>query len=764
MLPARLPCLFQLFGVLLLLASTRLTAAAQASGSPPIISSFTPTTGPGYTNVVIVGSGFTRATAVQFNGLAASQFTVASDVEIRMQAPYNVVAGPIQVITPAGTASSTGLFIPPVAGLAFAPSRGNAGAVVRLTGRNLVQVSSVTLNNVPAVFTVVSANEVLATVPANATTGRFRVTTPAGTATTWVSFTVPTTLSVIAKAPAANANQVPVGSAVTLQFTQPITAASAQGVRVFGAQAQGRRTGVLSGGGTAALTFAPGRGFLPGEQVSVSAPASLISTAGVALNAQVYQFRNGVGGTGQGTFAPTSTARIGPDSQPRISTGDLDHDGDVDVVVSAIYTTPQVYLNTGAGTYDGPFTVGLPAQVSAVEVALGDVDGDGDLDLVAADNGVSSNSYVPVCLNNGLGTLTYSHFVLVPPGSDHVVLGDLDADGDLDLVASIHPTNSGVPTVAVCFNDGTGHYTTIEQMATDTNSLALGDLDNDGDLDLVTTYSSYASGVAGVWLNDGLGYFESLPQTAFGGGVALGNDPRRVVLGDLDGDGDLDMVAPNHGNLSFSGPSSVSVRLNNGQGVFAYVQQDAPLGELVHDVVLGDLDADGDLDMVVGNENYATPGAALIRLNNGRGVFSPAGSAAAGGYPIALALADVDGDADLDILAGTNSVALNRAELQVFNNRPRTATATAPARSPSVLLVYPNPARQQFTVQLPTAATAGVVQISIFNTLGQIVGTCSGQLGPHHQVQVSVPGLAAGPYEVRVSSSGQHWRQRLVLE
>ena len=766
MLSPRLLCLFRLFGVLLL-AGGRLLAAAQVSGSSPIISSFTPTTGPGYTDVVVVGSGFTGATAVQFNGLAASLFTVVSDVEIRTQAPYDVTAGPIRVTTPSGMATSTGLFIPPVAGLAFAPSRGNAGTVVRLTGRNLGQVSSVTLNNVPAVFTVVSANEVLATVPATATTGRFRVTTPAGTATTWVSFTVPTTLSVSAKAPAANANQVPVGSAVTLHFTQPITAASAQGLRVFGSQGAGRRTGVLSGGGTTALTFASGRVFLPGEQVSVSAPASLTSTAGVALNAQVYQYRSSVGGAGRGAFALNSTVQTSSGNQATINTGDLDQDGDVDIVLSDVFSRPEVYLNNGNGTYAGPFNVSMPAQVSIVEVALGDVDGDGDLDLVGADYGSFDDSYIPVCLNDGHGTLTYSHFLQGPTGCYHIVLGDLDADGDLDLVASLRRNNSSTspvnPTIIVGFNDGTGHYPKIEQMAASTNSLTLGDLDNDGDLDLVTTYSqpnTYGGG--GIWLNDGLGYFESLSQGIFGG-ITLGSEPVSVALGDLDGDGDLDLVSANKG-YDASGPSSVSVRLNNGQGIFRYVQ-DPVLGEVVHDVALGDLDADGDLDLVIANENKISPGAALVRLNNGQGVFSAASSAAGGNsYPTALALADVDGDADLDLVTGTGFPALNRSGFQVFNNLARPVTATATARRASEVVIYPNPARQQFTVQLPAVFNAGVVEISILNVMGQVVSASSSQPGPRREIQVGAPHLAAGTYELRLLSDGQCWTQRLVLE
>ena len=172
------------------------TAASAASFTviqPPTITSFTPTGGLTGTVVTITGTNLTGATAVTFNGTAAPGFVVNSATQITVSAPAGVTTGPISVTTPGGTATSATPFTvgtPPTI-TSFAPTTGPVGTVVVITGTDLTGTTQVRFNGTVApVFTVNSATQVTATVPAGATTGPISVTTLINTAASTTSFTV----------------------------------------------------------------------------------------------------------------------------------------------------------------------------------------------------------------------------------------------------------------------------------------------------------------------------------------------------------------------------------------------------------------------------------------------------------------------------------------------------------------------------------------------------------------------------------------------
>jgi IPT/TIG domain len=161
----------------------------------PTITSFTPTSGPAGTSVTITGTNFTGATSVTFNNMTAT-FTVNSATQITATVPTTATTGPIRVTTPGGTTSNlTNFTVPPPTITSFAPTFGPAGTSVTITGTNFTGATSVTFNNVTATFTVNSATQITATVPATATTGPIKVTTPAGSASSTTNFTVSKTHS-----------------------------------------------------------------------------------------------------------------------------------------------------------------------------------------------------------------------------------------------------------------------------------------------------------------------------------------------------------------------------------------------------------------------------------------------------------------------------------------------------------------------------------------------------------------------------------------
>lgn len=158
----------------------------------PSLTSFAPATGGVGTSVVINGANFTGATAVQFNGRSATAFTVNSALRITATVPAGATTGPIRVTTPRGTATSATTFtvvpVPSITG--FTPVTGARGATVTINGANFTGATALRFNGVATPFSLISATQLSASVPAAATTGKLTVATPGGTATSAANFTV----------------------------------------------------------------------------------------------------------------------------------------------------------------------------------------------------------------------------------------------------------------------------------------------------------------------------------------------------------------------------------------------------------------------------------------------------------------------------------------------------------------------------------------------------------------------------------------------
>src|SRR6185369_6707597 len=164
------------------------TSAANFSVAPTV-NSFSPASGAPGASVTITGAAFTGATAVKFNGLAAT-FMVNSSTQITAAVPANATTGPISVTTPGGTATSATSFTVAPRIASFTPASGAPGTSVAINGANLTGATAVKFNGTAAVFTVNSPVKITATVPAGAASGPITVATPAGTTTSASSFSV----------------------------------------------------------------------------------------------------------------------------------------------------------------------------------------------------------------------------------------------------------------------------------------------------------------------------------------------------------------------------------------------------------------------------------------------------------------------------------------------------------------------------------------------------------------------------------------------
>jgi hypothetical protein len=191
--------------------ASALDSSASPQFPPPIISSFTPTSGVIGTSVTIVGENFLLSrlsnretvTDVRFNGVSAV-FNIVNSETITATVPVGATTGPISVTGPGGTATSSTNFVvilPPTIS-SFSPTSGPVGTSVTITGTNFAGTTSVSFNSVAATFTVNSNTQITATVPAGATTGPVTVTNPAGTATSGTNFVVILPPTIVSFSPA----------------------------------------------------------------------------------------------------------------------------------------------------------------------------------------------------------------------------------------------------------------------------------------------------------------------------------------------------------------------------------------------------------------------------------------------------------------------------------------------------------------------------------------------------------------------------------
>jgi hypothetical protein len=397
-------------------------------------------------------------------------------------------------------------------------------------------------------------------------------------------------------------------------------------------------------------------------------------------------------------FAPK--VDFATDRRPQSATvGDLDGDGKPDLVL-----VNDHYYSASISIYHSTATSGVieassfdnQAFFSAgsypTSVAIGDLDGDGKPDLaVSSYNGNGGSNFnatgtVSVFRNiSTSGTINFENKIdfTAGMGSQSVAMGDLDRDGKLDLVVA----NSTATTISVFKNIGTSgsiNFTTNTDFVTGTTpySVALGDLDGDGKLDIAVANSG--SNTVSVFKNTGasgtIGFDAKIDYTT-------DLQPHYIAIGDLDDDGKLDLVSAN------SGSASVSVLKNTGvSGSLGFASKvDFITSSNAQSVALGDLDGDTKLDLAVAND----VGVSVFRNTATSGIISTDSFAtkvdfATGSNPYSVAIGDLDGDAKPD-LAVTNSVnagsiaLLRNTNINVTNNNTNLSslTTTAGAISPA---------------------------------------------------------------------------------
>ncbi|MGB7639858.1 MAG: FG-GAP-like repeat-containing protein [Terriglobales bacterium] len=307
-------------------------------------------------------------------------------------------------------------------------------------------------------------------------------------------------------------------------------------------------------------------------------------------------------------------------------------------------------------------------------MAVGDLNGDGNLDVAVANScgAVCPNGAVSVSLGNGDGT--FKPAVLYDTGGQYnngVVIADVNGDGHPDLIVTnmcvIGEANCGTGlaadgVVGVLLGRGDGTFEPVvlyDAGGETTESLAVADVNRDGKLDvIVTNWDDRFSGnnSIGVLLGNGDGTFQAALPYSSGG---CGREAFSVAAGDLDLDGNPDLIVANaNGDIGSCGQGTVGVLLGNGDGTFQpAVQYDAG-GLLTSSAILLDVNGDGYLDAVVTNAcgpSCRGTGSVAILFGNGDGTLQRAALYSSGNAGTSsAAFGYVNGDDNLDLLIASS--------------------------------------------------------------------------------------------------------------
>lgn len=325
---------------------------------------------------------------------------------------------------------------------------------------------------------------------------------------------------------------------------------------------------------------------------------------------------------GDGTFTEQTNATLTSTSSGSAALGDYDNDGYLDILLTG-YTisgpVSQIYKNNGDGTFTLLSSVSLPG-VGNSSVAWGDYDNDGKLDILLTGNSFGAR-ISKIYKNNGNGTFTEQTSVsLTGVSNSSVAWGDYDNDGNLDILLTGLSDVSGQVSI-IYRNNGDGTFTeqtSVFLAGVEQGSVAWGDYDNDGYLDILLTGINGTNQISKIYKNTGAGTFTEQTSASL-----TGVSNSSVAWGDYNNDGLLDILLT--GYEINNNPIS-KIYKNTGEGIF-YEQTSASLiGVGNSSAVWGDYDNDGALDILL--TGYSTGSGYVSKIyKNINAVFNTASTA-----------------------------------------------------------------------------------------------------------------------------------------
>ncbi|MCE2885711.1 MAG: VCBS repeat-containing protein, partial [Planctomycetaceae bacterium] len=302
--------------------------------------------------------------------------------------------------------------------------------------------------------------------------------------------------------------------------------------------------------------------------------------------------------------------------------------------------------------FNAPVFTTLPEPFFPTMFRARDLDGDGKPDLALA--GRDPDDRLLIYRGTGLGGFVPHQTLLAEGFTDWLEFGDADGDGIVDIVSA---WRGDLPRLVVYRGLGGGQFAAptvlggIELgVGRDPQGVALGDFDQDGDLDIAIC--SYVGHSIEVYHNLGGLAFERVQRlrvAQYFGGLGY---PRLIEAGDIDGDGDLDLVGNELGGGRIFTMRNVGGRFTRAVEYRApQIGNERPGVSAVH---LADIDGDGDLDAYAPALLLETAQRIIWFRNDGTGRFNERilGNGPVSGYFFAVKMADLDTDGDLDAICG----------------------------------------------------------------------------------------------------------------
>ncbi|MGA7155862.1 MAG: FG-GAP-like repeat-containing protein [Acidobacteriaceae bacterium] len=311
-----------------------------------------------------------------------------------------------------------------------------------------------------------------------------------------------------------------------------------------------------------------------------------------------------VGANGGLNFVNSSSPATGVSPNP-IVVADFNGDGIPDIAVGSIVAngltpgTVTIQLGNGDGTFTPAPTITVgkgPAYM-----AVGDFNDDGKPDLAVSDQ---ADGTVTILLGNGDGTFTAGAVLPIGPTAQSIAVGDFNGDGNADI-AVVDDANS----IAILLGDGAGNFTTVSThppTSVGPTCIAVGDFNGDGKLDLAVSNAidegPTVNGNLFILLGNGDGTFTPAASPS------TGSYPESIAVGDFNSDGKLDLAVANDSS------NTVSILLGKGDGTFTAAASPT-VSPAPWSLSIGDFNGDGIADLAVVNATASTTPVVLLLGN-----------------------------------------------------------------------------------------------------------------------------------------------------
>ncbi len=571
----------------------------------------------------------------------------------------NLNAGSPNYATQTIPLSGTGVWLTPTV-TSVTPSYGpiTGGTTVTIGGTYLAGATGVSFGGTAGTIVTDTSTSMTVTSPVVSSVGAVdvTVTTPGGTsATSSADKFLYQAMPTVTLAMSYNGNTVGTGGSVAsgnaLKLTATVkvgTNAVYPGIVAFCNAAASRCTDVdllgtvpLTSAGTASISFVPGIGsysykavFLPtGDVFTASSSTSTLTVTAASTQPTTTTISPATGSAGSYTLSATVTSTgIYPAAGPTGTVNFLDTtNSNTNVGPGGVGAT----LGTATATYGFASATSIATGTTPQRHVLFDYNNDGKLDLAVANTGGNT---VTVYTGNGNGTFNSTAVATISTTDPtSITAGDFNGDGYPDLAVASY----GGYTVAIYTGNGSGTFTLKQTITLPSSSqplwISIGDFNNDGVLDFVTT--SQTTNAAHVYLGNGDGTF-TLKTT-----LTFSSFPTTSALGDFNGDGKLDMAIP----VISSG--TVAIYLGNGDGTFT-LKQSPSVGTNPHGAVAADFNRDGLVDLAVANNGSAS---VTVLQGAGDGTFTTSATLTVPASPDLLSVGDFNGDGIPDIVVGNTT-------------------------------------------------------------------------------------------------------------